>query len=72
MNKRNSKTEVTIGTAADILGVSINTVRLWGKKGLLKSKRHPKNNYRLYSISNLEQFAELNQLNRGRRTLRAD
>ena len=40
---------ITIKEAAKILGVSCDTLRRWDKAGKLKAKRHPMNNYRIYS-----------------------
>ena len=54
---------VTVAIAADILGVSIRTLRLWDKSGLLKSRRG-KNGYRRYSVSALETFKQKNNLSR--------
>lgn len=45
---------VTIKKAAEILGVSPNTLRNWDAGDKLKSIRHPLNGYRLYSKSDLE------------------
>ena len=39
---------ITVSEAGEILGVSPATVRLWTEKGVLKTKRHPVNRYRLY------------------------
>jgi predicted site-specific integrase-resolvase len=47
---------VTIKSAAEIAGVSIETLRNWDKQGKLKSKRDPQNGYRLYSISHIQEF----------------
>lgn len=47
---------VTIKLAAEIAGVSIETLRNWDKQGKLKSKRNPHNGYRLYSISQIQEF----------------
>jgi excisionase family DNA binding protein len=47
---------VTIKEAAKYLGVSPLTLRNWDKKGLLQAARHPINNYRVYSIADLENF----------------
>jgi len=38
-----------IGQVADIVGVSTETLRRWDKTGKFLSKRHPINNYRVYS-----------------------
>ncbi|MAZ39478.1 MAG: DNA (cytosine-5-)-methyltransferase [Legionellales bacterium] len=51
-----------IAEVADILGVSKETLRRWDKKGELIPIRHPINNYRVYHISQLEHFEELQLL----------
>lgn len=55
---------VTIKSAAEILGVSIETLRNWDKTGKLKAIRDGQSRYRLYSISAIEHFAKQNKLNR--------
>jgi len=40
--------------AAELLGISPNTVRAWGKDGKIPEYRHPVNNYRLYKRAELE------------------
>ena len=47
---------VTIKSASEIVGVSIETLRNWDKQGKLKSKRDTKNGYRLYCISQIQEF----------------
>lgn len=47
---------ITIKLAAEIAGVSIETLRNWDKQGKLKSKRDPQNGYRLYSISQIQNY----------------
>jgi DNA (cytosine-5)-methyltransferase 1 len=42
--------------AADLLGVSPNTIRNWGRDGKIAEYRHPVNNYRLFSRSELERI----------------
>ena len=45
-----------IGEVADMLGISTDTLRFYEKKGLLASRKDPKNGYRYYEpqeISNL-------------------
>jgi excisionase family DNA binding protein len=45
----NNEPEVlTIKAAAEVLGVSEQTLRRWDKAGKLRAKRHPMNGYRLY------------------------
>jgi len=40
--------------AAELLGVSPNTVRAWGAAGKIPEYRHPVNHYRLYKRKELE------------------
>jgi DNA-binding transcriptional MerR regulator len=47
---------VTIKSAAEIAGVSIETLRNWDKQGKLRSKRDPVNGYRLYCISQIQDY----------------
>ncbi|MBI2507156.1 MAG: MerR family DNA-binding transcriptional regulator [Candidatus Niyogibacteria bacterium] len=47
---------MTIKEAAKFLGVSALTLRNWDKKGQLVAIRHPVNNYRLYTFSEIEKF----------------
>ena len=49
---------VTVGEAAKLFGVSIQTIRRWDKKGKLKTVRHPMNNYRLYRLVSLKKIAD--------------
>jgi len=62
-NSHMKKGHVTIKSASEILGVSVETLRNWDKKGKLKAKRD-KNGYRIYRISELEKFAHKNKLRR--------
>ena len=39
---------LTVGEAAEYLGVSTATLRNWDRTGKLQSLRHPLNGYRLY------------------------
>ncbi len=45
---------VRVKEAAEILGVSPNTIRAGGADGKITEHRHPVNNYRLYKRSDLE------------------
>ncbi|MBI5786954.1 MAG: MerR family DNA-binding transcriptional regulator [Candidatus Niyogibacteria bacterium] len=47
---------LTIKEAAKFLGVSSLTLRNWDRRGKLTAIRHPVNNYRLYTFSELERF----------------
>lgn len=42
--------------AAEILGVSQNTIRTWAKDGKIPMHRNPANGYRLFKRRDLEQF----------------
>ncbi len=55
---RMKKGLVTVKEAAEILGVSIQTLIRWDKKGKLKAARHPMNNYRIYRLVELKELAE--------------
>ena len=48
----------TIKEAAGILGVSPLTLRNWDRSGKFPAKRHPMNNYRVYTHSALEKVIE--------------
>jgi len=39
---------LTVKAAAELLGVSEQTLRRWDKAGKLRARRHPMNGYRLY------------------------
>ncbi|QDT38354.1 helix-turn-helix domain-containing protein [Stratiformator vulcanicus] len=43
--------------AAELLGVSANTVRAWASTGKLQEYRHPVNNYRLFKRSEVERLS---------------
>ncbi|MBU0717218.1 MAG: helix-turn-helix domain-containing protein [Planctomycetes bacterium] len=47
---------LTVGEAADLLGVSKNTLRRWDRAGKLEARRHPITGYRLYLRSELDAF----------------
>ncbi len=54
MSKQNLKDMLTVGEAAEFLGVSASTLRNWDRMGKLSAQRHPINGYRLYRKDNLE------------------
>ncbi|HEY9583227.1 MAG TPA: MerR family DNA-binding transcriptional regulator [Candidatus Paceibacterota bacterium] len=60
---------VTIRSAAEILRVSVETLRNWDKTGKLKARRN-KTGYRVYNISELEKFAEKEGIRRPKRGLK--
>src|SRR5688572_2980146 len=45
---------LSVGDAAQYLGVSIQTLRRWDATGKLKPARHPVSKYRYYNLSDLE------------------
>jgi excisionase family DNA binding protein len=47
---------VKIAEAAEILGVSQNTLRNWSSAGKIRFRRNPANGYRLFSRADLEKF----------------
>ncbi|HBT81218.1 TPA: hypothetical protein DEB04_00650 [Candidatus Giovannonibacteria bacterium] len=47
---------ITIKTAAKMLGVSPLTLRNWDKKKKMVAFRHPINNYRVYKLTDLQEF----------------
>jgi len=55
---------LTVKAAAKLLGVSPLTLRNWDKAGKLVAYRNPLNNYRVYKLSQIEQFLEEVELSR--------
>ena len=47
---------LTVGQAAEFLGVSKSTLRNWDRADKLKAFRHPINGYRLYHRGDLEEL----------------
>ena len=47
---------VKIAEAAEILGVSQNTLRNWSEAGKIRVCRNPANGYRLFRRADLEKF----------------
>lgn len=47
---------VKTAEAAEILGVSQNTLRAWAEDGKLPVRRNPANGYRLFLRSDLKRF----------------
>lgn len=47
---------LTIKEAAEFLGVSLNTLRNWGRDGKVPMHRNPVNGYRLFQKSDLERL----------------
>jgi excisionase family DNA binding protein len=57
------KNIITIKSAAEILGVSEQTLRNWDKQGKLKARRDAETGFRVYKISELESFAAKTKIN---------
>jgi excisionase family DNA binding protein len=49
---------VKIAEAAQILGVSQNTLRAWSEAGKVPMRRNPANGYRLFRRNDLETFLQ--------------
>lgn len=49
---------MTVKQAAELLGVSKQTIVRWDKKGKLTAIRHPMNNYRIYRLVDLREISE--------------
>jgi excisionase family DNA binding protein len=49
---------VTIKQAAQVLGVSINTLRNWHRDGKIPVYRNPVSNYRLFKKADLESLLQ--------------
>jgi MerR family transcriptional regulator, copper efflux regulator len=50
---------LTVGEAAELLGVSPWTLRYWDRTGKLKPTRHPLSGYRLYRREQLDEILRL-------------
>ncbi len=56
---------INIKKAAEILNVSTETLRRWDNSGKFPSRRHPINNYRVYSEDELNNFLQEMQVDYG-------
>lgn len=52
-------TTVRVKTAAELLGVTPQTIRNWVANGRLTAHRHPVNGYRLFELAELSKLAQL-------------
>ena len=50
---------LTIAQAADLLGISVSTLRNWDRQGRLTPRRHPINGYRIYNRAEIVRLKEL-------------
>ena len=55
---------LTVQDASKRLGVSVSTLRNWDKSGKLKSQRNPYNDYRLYSLEDINSILQTLQSGR--------
>lgn len=58
MRSHDQEKLLRVKEAAELLGVSPNTVRAWGAAGKIPEYRHPANGYRLYRRSELVEFLQ--------------
>lgn len=49
---------LNITEAANLLGVSVSTLRNWDRQGKLKPRRHPINGYRMYDRAEIVRLKE--------------
>jgi excisionase family DNA binding protein len=54
----NLRDYLTVGEAAEFIGVSAATLRNWDRAGKVRAIRHPVNAYRLYLKEDLADFLE--------------
>jgi len=59
MNGPNLKDLLSIGEAAEVIGVSQATLRRWDRSGKFKAIKHPISNFRLYRREDLQAFLRL-------------
>jgi excisionase family DNA binding protein len=52
------KIYLSIHDAAEMLGITVPTLRNWTKRGVLHAKRHPVNQYRLYLQGDVERLVK--------------
>lgn len=52
------KEYLTIKEAANLLGITPQTLRKWEERGELVPFRNPINNYRVYKVAQVEKFIE--------------
>lgn len=51
-----NKQYLTIRQAAKVIGVSELTLRNWDNQKKFEASRHPMNNYRLYSVNQIDEL----------------
>ncbi len=65
-NVRELSGMLRVGQAAQLMGVSAETLRNWDRAGWLIPTRHPVTGYRYYNPTDLERFLEKIVKERGR------
>jgi len=50
---------LTVKEAAQILGIDPLTLKRWDKKGKIKARRHPMNNYRIFTEEEVMKLKKL-------------
>lgn len=64
----NKEEYLSLQEVAELLRVSIPTLRNWDKEGTLVAYRNPANNYRIYKLSQVEKFIdEINDSRKGKK-----
>jgi len=67
-NSENKNELLSLQEAADLLRVSIPTLRNWDNSGTLVAYRNPVNNYRVYKVSQIEKFiSDVEKSRKGKR-----
>lgn len=59
---------ISVAEAAQLIGVSSQTLRNWEKRGELVPYRNPINKYRLYELEQIEDFLNQMRLERNRKS----
>lgn len=58
MQAATNPSHLNIAEAANLLGVSVSTLRNWDRQGKLKPRRHPINGYRMYDRAEIVRLKE--------------
>lgn len=61
--------QLTVSQAARALGRSITTLRRYDRRGILRARRDPANNYRYYTEDDVARFRQLTEAGRDQREL---
>ena len=58
----NKKQYFKIGDLSRLYHIGVDSIRYYEKMGILKPKRDPKNNYRLYTLEDIRKLAMIREL----------